>query len=127
MVPLGREDGPNDGAPTQPARGPPARVAWAVMNSDKRDGHLLDELLGIDPHAFEDDERTQVYQSDPPPADDSDSSLEVAVPKAPPAPRRVAVEPAGGSAPAEDEAPTGVPPGVAAAPPAPSAPSARPP
>src|SRR6187397_62273 len=108
MVPLGREHGPNAGAHSQPARGPSARVAWAVMNSDKtRDGHLLDELLGIDPRAFEEDERTQVYQSDPPPADPSEPKLEVAIPKAPAPVSRAAVEAAGVEAP-DDEAPTGV-------------------
>lgn len=40
------------------------------MDSSKPDTHLLDELLGIDPRAFDDDERTLVLpRSDPPPAD----------------------------------------------------------
>jgi serine/threonine protein kinase len=41
------------------------------MDSEKAgESQLLDELLGLDPRAFdEDDERTRVFQSDPPPAD----------------------------------------------------------
>jgi serine/threonine-protein kinase len=42
------------------------------MDSSKPDTQLLDELLGIDPRAFDDDERTQVLpRSDPPPMDPS--------------------------------------------------------
>ena len=38
------------------------------------DNQLLDELLGIDPRAFEDDERTQVFRSDPPPPDQEEDA-----------------------------------------------------
>jgi serine/threonine-protein kinase len=42
------------------------------MDSSKPDTQLLDELLGMDPRAFDDDERTQVLpRSDPPPVDPS--------------------------------------------------------
>jgi serine/threonine-protein kinase len=69
------------------------------MDSNKGDNQLLDELLGIDPSAFEDDEHTNVYpRSDPPSPDlrgQSGSQAENA------------------SHPQEDEAPTGVPAAVA--------------
>ncbi|MFZ5890823.1 MAG: protein kinase domain-containing protein [Myxococcota bacterium] len=46
------------------------------MDSSKPDTHLLDELLGIDPRAFDDDERTLVLpRSDPPPADPATARL----------------------------------------------------
>jgi serine/threonine-protein kinase len=55
-------------------------------------GELLDELLGIDPRAFEDDERTQVFRSDPPPPEDAQADAANHV---------------------EEDAPTGVPAAVA--------------
>lgn len=48
------------------------------------DNLLLDELLGIDPRAFEDDERTQVFRSDPPPPDqEEDAPTGIPAPVAP--------------------------------------------
>jgi serine/threonine protein kinase len=68
-----------------------------IDSSKGDDGELLDELLGIDPRAFEDDERTQVFRSDPPPPDPSEG--------------KIALHPR-----EEEEAPTGIPAPVAARP-----------
>lgn len=75
------------------------------MDSSKPDNHLLDELLGIDPSVFDDEERTIVLpRSDPPPAPEASASSPSRLPSVRPAKPPKPPAPASNSE--EDPSPT---------------------